>query len=181
MKNRRKRPDCMRRKVFAAAVICCMATGFVMGMMTDEVNAAEVSLAGKSWDSSMTKVLKSRNGEGYEASGLCTGYVAWAIQHSGLYDVSSWPDNGYVADFESRLKSMGVTRVSRSEAAAGDIVVFGSQHISILGADGKLHHNTTSRGIVSGQETIEEWLSYGGTKTGEVRIYRGFSQEVEMK
>jgi len=127
--------------------MCCMAAGFVMGMMTDEVNAAEVSLAGKPWDSSMTKILKSRNGEGYEESGLCTGYVAWAIQHSGLYDVSSWPDNGYVADFESRLKSMGITRVGRSEAAAGDIVIFGSQHISILGADGKLHHNTTGRGI----------------------------------
>ena len=125
--------------------------------------ATEKALSSKTWSSSMTTILKSKNGQGYEEAGMCTGYVAWAINHSGLYDVPSWPSNGFVSDFEARLKSMGVTRVSESEARAGDIVFFGDEHVAILGADGKLHHNY-SAGVRSGEHTIDWWVKNGGNK-----------------
>ena len=142
--------------------------------------ATEKALSSKSWSSSMTTILKSKNGQGYEEAGMCTGYVAWAINHSGLYAVPSWPSNGFVSDFEARLKSMGVTRVSESEARAGDIVFFGDEHVAILGADGKLHHNY-SAGVRSGEHTIDWWVKNGGNKAGSATIYRGFTQEIDVE
>lgn len=142
--------------------------------------ATEKALSSKTWSSSMTTILKSKNGQSYEEAGMCTGYVAWAINHSGLYDVPSWPSNGFVSDFEARLKSMGVTRVSESEARAGDIVFFGDEHVAILGADGKLHHNY-SAGVRSGEHTIDWWVKNGGNKAGSATIYRGFTQEIDVE
>ena len=164
----------------AAVMTVMMICGMMLPSITAEASGAETSLSSKPWKSSMTDVLDSRNGEDYNAAGMCTGYVAWAIKNSDLYDVGSWPTNGLVADFEERLKDRGVSRVSQSEAKAGDIVIFGDSHIAIYGEDGMLHHNTTSRGIRSHEETIDQWLEYGGNKTGEVKIYRGFSQKVKI-
>ena len=155
--------------------------GLFIPSQTETVSAAENALSKKSWNSAMTAVLKSKDGAGYNEMGLCTGFVCWAIQQAELYDVSDFPDNGYVSDVETWLINKGVTKVSRADAKAGDIVFFGDAHVAILGEDDKLHHNTTSAGVVSAQHTIEWWLEYGGNKTGEVNIYRGFLQEIEVE
>jgi len=169
-----------KKHMIAAMMAVMVMCSLMLPASTVTASGAETALSSKTWKSSMTEVLDSRNGEDYNAAGMCTGYVAWAINNPDLYDVSSWPSNGFVVDFEEKLKDKGVSRVSRAEARAGDIVIFGDSHIAILGEDGMLHHNTTSRGIRSHEETIEQWLEWGGNKTGEVKIYRGFSQKVKI-
>lgn len=171
-----------KRKNKALSILMTFAILFSLITPTAVSHAAtEKSLSDKTWSSSMTSILKSKDGTGYNEMGKCTGYVAWAINHSGLYDVPSWPSNGVVSDFEQRLKNMGVTEVSISSARAGDIVFFGDEHVAILGADAKLHHNTTSGGVVSGEHTIDWWVKYGGNKAGEPTIYRGFKQEITVE
>lgn len=129
----------------------------------------------------MTAILKSKDGTGYQEMGKCTGYAAWAIRHPGLYDIPGWPENAPVENFERLLIERGVTRVSQANARAGDIVFFGDAHVAILGEDGKLHHNTTSGGVMSGKHTIDWWSENGGNKAGEPHIYRGFQQEIEVE
>lgn len=146
-----------------------------------EADTSEKSLSEKTWESSMTAILKSKDGTSYEDAGHCTGYVCWAIQQSGLYNISDWPDNMPVGTLEQRLVDLGVTRVSVSDAKAGDIVFFGDKHVAILGADGMLHHNTTSKGVMSGTHTIEWWVENGGNKAGNATVYRGFKQEISVE
>lgn len=162
-----------------------LAILFVLGIFipsqTEKVSAAETSLSSKSWSSAMTQLLKTKDGMGYEEMGRCTGYVCWAIQQSGIYDVPDWGANMPVETLREKLIERGVTQVSRANARAGDIVFFGDSHVSILGEDGMLHHNTTSKGVMSGQHTIEWWSENGGNKAGEPTIYRGFRQEIPVE
>jgi len=171
----------VKKKNKALSIIMAFMILFSTMIPTTVSHAAtEKSLSDKTWSSSMTAILKSKDGGGYNENGMCTGYVAWAINHSSLYDVPSWPSNGFVSDFEQRLKDMGVTEVSVSDAKPGDIVFFGDEHVAILGADGKLHHNTNS-GVMSGQHTIAWWIENGGNKAGKATVYRGFKQEIEVE
>ena len=123
-------------KVLSVFIVFLLVLGLYTPIATTQVEeaAAAGALSSKQWTSSMTQVLDSRNGESYSSVGRCTGYVSWAIRHPSLYNVPSWPENGPVDELEQELIDRGAQRVSLANAKAGDIVVFGSVHMAILGA-----------------------------------------------
>jgi len=174
------KPKKRTKKLFAWVLTFMLVLGVMAPLATEEVSAAETSLSSKQWTASMENVLKTKLGNAYEASDtyMCTGFVAWAINHPDIYNVPSWPNNGVVRDFRSRLiNTHGVTEVSVANARPGDIVTFGDSHIAIVGNDMKLWHNIY-RGVVH-QYTIQEYEAME-FKSGEARVFRGFQQEITV-
>ncbi len=158
-----------RNKIMAYMLCLMLLAGMIMpqGFHTESVYAAsEKAVASKEWDD-VEKELKTKLGTGYDAVGLCTGFLYWALKNA--YGVD-WGDNSFVIDLYEKLEDKGITKVAEgtngkitSDMKPGDIIIFfegsSGSHCAILGESGKLYHATTSGGVQCGP-TLSEWMSY---------------------
>lgn len=144
-------------------------------------NADETALCSRSWET-VEPVIRRKLGEGYEETGMCTGFVYWCLNHA--YGVD-WGSNSRVRELEDKIVAAGISRVEKGRSGAitedmtpGDIVIFADRaartHCAILGEEGMLYHADCSTGVREGP-TLREWmeLPHKDRNCDRYIIYRG--------
>lgn len=173
-----------KKRRMTAVVLTVMLIATLIPQMSYAATS-DGALTSKDWSLIKPGMETHRAGMGYEAAGLCTGYVTSAINANYGVDIGG---NTTVDNLENRLKDRGVKCVESGRTSGsvssnmnpGDILIFkyGSSgtHCGILGENGYMYHNSSSAGVQ--KLKLSEWMSYpdAGKNCDRYNVYKGVAQ-----